>query len=92
MAGGVGTAAFGFFLHLLVSVLLGMLFTALFGRTTMVRLLAFGLLYGVFISGLSQFIVLPLVNPLAAAHLGLVWTFFLGNVAYGLMLAACSRR
>jgi uncharacterized membrane protein YagU involved in acid resistance len=88
MRGGAGSIVLGVFLHFLMAALLGMLFTTIFGRTTMRRTLGFGLFYSLFIWLVVQFVLMPLLNPFAATQLGTVWPFFLGHLAYGLILAA----
>ena len=89
MTAGNSVVVLGVFLHFLMAALLGMLFTAIFGRSTMRRMLGFGLVYSLIIWLVVQFVLMPFLNPFAAAQLGVVWPFFLGHVGYGLMLAAC---
>jgi len=90
MQGGAGPTILGIVIHFVMSAVLGGVFTVIFGRTTMRRMLGFGLFYGVFLWAVAQFIILPLLNPFVATRMGTVWTFFLAHLAYGLMLAACS--
>lgn len=86
--GGAGPIVLGLAIHFILSGVLGALFTAIFGRTTMRRMLGFGLFYGIFLWAIAQFLLLPLVSPFAV-QLGTVGSFFLAHLAYGLMLAAC---
>jgi hypothetical protein len=88
MKGGPGPTAVGLIVHFVMSGVLGMLFTRIFGRTTMRRLLAFGFFYGIVLWLVAQFVLIPLLNPAIAARLGTVWPFFLGHLAYGLSLAS----
>lgn len=88
MRGGAGPTIAGLLIHFAMSGVLGMIFTRVFGRTTMRRLLAFGLLYGILLWLVAQFVLIPLLNPAIAARLGTVWPFFLGHLAYGLSLAS----
>ena len=88
MEGGFGMAVLGGLAHFAVSVLLGMVFAKVVGRTTRRRALLMGLLYSVAIWAFVQFIVLPIANPFLATQLGTVWTFFAGHLGYGLMLAS----
>lgn len=88
MDGGAGPVVLGLAIHFFVAAVLGMAYVAIVGRTTMRRMLGVGVLYGMFVWALVQFVVLPIVNPFAAVQLGTVWPFFLGHVAYGLMLAS----
>ena len=87
-ATGAAPVLLGTTLHLLVSALLGMVFVSLVGSAARTRMLAFGALYGIVCWIFSQFAVLPLFGSELAARLGTVWTFFLGHLSYGLMLAA----
>ena len=85
--GSVATAA-GIAIHFVTAGLLGMVFTRIFGTTTMRRLLAFGFFYSMVLWLFVQFVFLPMLNPAVATQLGTVWPFFLGHLAYGLTLAS----
>jgi hypothetical protein len=88
MEGGVGPTIFGLVIHFAMSGILGMIFTRIFGRTTMRRMLAFGFFYGIVLWLIAQAVLIPLLNPAIAARLGTIWPFFLGHLAYGLALAS----
>lgn len=88
MHGGTGTIVIGALVHFSMSVLLGMLFAMLLGRTTRRRALGLGLVYSIVLWLGAQFVILPIVNPLMATAFGTVWPFFLGHLGYGAMLAS----
>jgi uncharacterized membrane protein YagU involved in acid resistance len=88
VAGPLG-AVVGLVVHFIVSACLGALFARVTGRLIMRNTLGLGLLYGVFIWAAVQFVFLPFMNPQFATQMGVVWPFFLGHLAYGLMTAAC---
>lgn len=87
--GGAGPVVLGLVIHFVVSGLLGMLFSRVVGRTTMPRTLGLGLLFGIAIWAVSQFFLLPLVNPVMALRMGTVWPFFLAHLGFGLGTASC---
>lgn len=88
MQGGGLATLIGLVLHFGTSALLGGLFSRVFGKTTMRRLLGLGLFFGIFLWAIAQFLLLPLVNPVAAHQLGNVWPFFVGHLGFGLALAS----
>jgi hypothetical protein len=88
MAGGGLSTFLGLVIHFAMSAFLGGLFSRIFGRSTMRRLLAFGFLYAMFLWGIAQFLLLPILNAQAATQLGTVWPFFVGHLGYGFALAS----
>ncbi len=88
VSGGAGATALGILMHAAFSGALGVLFFRVVGPTTMRRLLALGLFYGILIWLIGQFVVMPFVNPVAAMQLGTLWSFFVAHVAYGVALAS----
>lgn len=88
MQGGWGIIVFGFVAHFVLSVLLGMAFARVVGRTTRARLLLMGMLYGIALWAAVQFLILPWTSPNVALRMGTVWPFFLAAFSYGLMLGS----
>lgn len=87
-AGGPVATLVGLAVHFGLSAALGALFVRLVGRTTRRRQLGLGLGYGLGLWGAVQFVLLPLLVPAVATHLGVVGPFLLGHVGYGLMHGA----
>lgn len=85
---GLSAVVGGHRLHFALSALAGMGFTRLFGRTTRVRALGEGLLWGIALWGATELFFLPVLNPAMAMRLGLMWPWLLGYLAYGSMLGA----
>lgn len=88
MAGGIGIALVGLVAHFVFSVLLAIGFAKMAGRTTRRRVLLTGILYGIALWAVVQFLILPWASPNEALKMGTVWPFFLGFFSYGLMVAS----
>ncbi len=88
LSGSAEAAALGVVVHFATSAILGGLFAVVVGRTTRKRQLGLGLAYGVAIWLVVQFAFLPLAAPWVATTFGTVWPFFLGHLAFGVMLGA----
>ncbi len=85
---GIGAVVGGHLLHFGLSAGAGILFTRLFGRTTRVRALGEGLLWGAALWGATELFFLPVLNPAMAMRPGMLWPWLLGYLTYGAMLGA----
>ena len=88
LEGGAGPVVLGLSVHLVLSALLGGLFTRVVGRMRRRRQLGIGLFYALALWLVAQFVVFPMLVPPVAAQIGTLWSFFLGHLGYGLMLGA----
>ncbi len=78
----------GTLVHFTLGALFGGVYARVVGQTRRRRQLGLGAGYSMLLWLVAQFLVLPLVVPSEAARLGLVWSFFMGHLGYGLMLGA----
>lgn len=89
LVGGAGILAWGLFLHLALSVLLGWLFTALLPRPVTTAQAAFAAVtFAILVMVVNTSVVLPGVNPWLRDRMLLApWGWLAAHVAYGLGLA-----
>jgi uncharacterized membrane protein YagU involved in acid resistance len=83
-----GALVLGMVVHVMMATLLGMVFAALVSRysTNRTALLTAGMVYGVMIWLLMQYVLWPLVDA-AAAQAFTAWVFATGHLLYGMVTA-----
>jgi hypothetical protein len=95
LTGGVVAVIVGIIVHLVVSGILGAIFGALLaglvGRADVGTAVVAGILYGLIVWIVAQFIVLPVTFPLIAAAF-VPWVYGLSHAVYGLVLGVLPGR
>ncbi len=86
LAGGVGVLLVGLMIHMMASVIWGVLFAALYPRRIAPRnALPIGVIYGVVLWAVMTFVALPVVNPVMRASVAMMaGGWFLAHVLFGL--------
>ncbi len=86
----VGVIMVGLITHMMMGAVLGVIFVMVLG---MLRIsagparLAWGVLFGLIVWVVNQFVLLPIVDPMMASHMA-PWAFAMGHAVFGLVLAA----
>jgi uncharacterized membrane protein YagU involved in acid resistance len=83
-----GALVLGMVVHMMMATLLGMVFAVAAGRylTSRTSLLGAGMVYGVVVWLLMQYVIWPLVDD-AAAQAFTAWVFAVGHLLYGVVTA-----